>query len=654
MVKDLKYLELLAKSFPSIQAASTEIINLEAIMNLPKGTEHFVTDLHGEYESFHHILRNASGVIKSKIDELFGSEMSDAEKRELCTLIYYPAEKLKLIRASHPEEEMPEWYHKTLILIMRVLETVSSKYTRSKVQKALPKEYSYIIQELLHESLGQRDKTRYVESILKTIISTGSADSFIIAISKVIQRLSIDSLHIIGDIYDRGPGAHIIMDTLCNYHNCDIQWGNHDVIWMGAAAGSAACMANVLRVSLRYANLETLEDGYGINLLPLATFAMDTYGEDPCSCFKPKVDEDTIYSSKQQRLIAQMHKAIAIIQFKLEGQLIRRRPEFKMENRMLLDKLDLEKGTLLLDGVEYPMKDTFFPTVDPEDPYRLTKEEEVVVDKLMSNFVNNSKLSKHIRCLYSKGSLYKVCNSNLLYHASLPMNEDGSFKALSILGVEYSGKALYDKIDQIARIAYFEERDSYLKEYAQDFMWYMWCGPDSPSFDKSKMATFERYFLSDKSTHKEEKGVYYILKENKDVCEKILREFGIDSFHSHIINGHIPVKTLKGESPIKADGKLLVIDGGYAKAYQAETGIAGYTLIYNSYGLMLVQHQPFESTEKAITEGVDIISLNKIVEYIPKRTLVGDTDKGVELRSQVEDLMRLLSAYRNGLIRESE
>ncbi|MFA7116255.1 MAG: fructose-1,6-bisphosphatase [Bacteroidales bacterium] len=659
MVRDIKYLELLSKTFPTIQSASTEIINLEAIMSLPKGTEHFVTDLHGEYESFDHVLRNASGVIKSKVDELFGSDVSVQDKKELCTLIYYPKRKLKLLKIDN-KESLNDWYHKTLVLMIKVLSTVSFKYTRSKVRKALPKEYSYIIEELLNESMGERNKEKYIHSILDSIISTDSADCFIIAIAEVIQRLTIDSLHIIGDVYDRGPGAHIIMNTICSYHNCDIQWGNHDIIWMGAAAGSAACMANVVRISLRYANLETLEDGYGINLLPLATFAIDTYKEDLCMPFMPKIGKELVFSEKQKKIISKMHKAITIIQFKLEGQLINRRPDFHMEHRNLLDKIDFDRNRVLVhdDSVpegykEYPLCGGEMPTVNPKDPYKLNSEEQEIVDKLVMNFTNNPVLEKHIRCLYAKGSFYKVANGNLLFHGSLPMNPDGSFRKLEILGAFYCGKELYDKLDQLVRIAYFEDRDTRLKKYALDLMWYIWCGPVSPSFDKAKMTTFERYFIKDKKTHEEPKGAYYVLKEDPKVCDRILHEFGINQDNSHIINGHIPVKTLKGESPIKADGKLLVIDGGYAKAYQPETGIAGYTLIYNSFGLLLIQHQPFQSAEHVIKYGEDIISLKKVIEYIPKRKTVGDTDIGKDLAEQVKDLRQLLSAYKTGLIREN-
>ena len=614
-------------------------------------TEHFVTDLHGEYEAFQHVLRNASGVIKRKVDELFGPQLREQEKRDLCALIYYPERKLSLLHRK--EKKLDEWYMVTLVNLVKVLEVVASKYTRSKVRKALPGEYSYIIEELIHESLSDNNKHEYISSILKTIISTGSADSFICAIANVIQRLTIDQLHVLGDIYDRGPGAHLIMDLLCGYHHVDFQWGNHDIIWMGAAAGSAPCMANVVRISLRYANLETLEDGYGINLLPLATFAMETYGDDPCTCFTPKIDPASgKFTPKQASLIAQMHKAISIIQFKLEGEVIKRRKEFGMADRNLLEKINLEQGTIEVGGKWYQLKDTNFPTVDPQHPYKLTPEEKEVVSKLMSNFTGNAKLDKHIRCLYSKGSLYLVQNSNLLFHASMPLNEDGTFREITVLGKKYKGKALFDKVDELARTAFYEEKDMKLKEYALDFMWYLWCGPYAPPFDKNKMATFERYFIAEKETHKETLGYYSQYKDRADICEMILAEFGLKGEHTHIINGHVPVKTKKGESPIKAGGRLLVIDGGFSKAYQSETGIAGYTLIYNSYGLLLAQHEPFKSVEKAVKDGVDIKSLTRVVESVNKRTKVGDTDIGTELKSQIRDLKQLLAAYKAGIVFE--
>ena len=653
MVKrDLKYLQLLAKSFPTIQSACTEIINLEAILNLPKGTEHFVTDLHGEHEAFQHVLKNASGVIKRKVEDIFGHSLREAEKSELCTLIYYPEEKLKIIKGHEKEKALHEWYKVILMRLVKVCSNVSTKYTRSKVRRAMPQEYEYIIQELLHESKsGEANKHDYITAIVETIISTGRADHFIIAICNLIQRLTIDSLHIIGDIYDRGPGAHIILDILEDYHNWDIQWGNHDLVWMGAAAGSQACVANVVRMCSRYANFKILEEGYGINLLPLVTFAMDVYGDDPCTIFKPKGADAEGLNPKQTRLVAQMHKAITIIQFKLEYEIIKRRKEFGMEDRNLLHMIDYEKGTVTIEGKEYPLRDKNFPTIDPKNPYKLTPEERTVVEKLTHNFEHSAHMANHMQLLYSHGALYLVRNSNLLYHGSVPLNEDGTFKALNIQGKDYSGKALFDKIDQIVRQAYFETDKPGEKQFGQDFVWYLWCGPVSPPFDKNRMATFERYLLTDKEAQKEHKGWYNVLKNNKEICEMILKEFGVEGEPSHIINGHIPVKTSKGESPIKAGGKLLMIDGGYSKAYQQETGIAGYTLIYNSYGLRLVQHESFESTQKAIEQGRDIISETKVVEFLEKRKLVRDTDNGKRMMAQIDDLKQLLAAFRRGLIR---
>lgn len=654
IMNDLRYLQLLSRSFPTIADASTEIINLEAILNLPKGTEHFLSDVHGEYEAFQHVLKNASGAIKRKVNEIFGHTLRELEKHELCSLIYYPEEKLQIIKTQ--ENDLDDWYLITLNQLVKVCQNVSSKYTRSKVRKALPEEFSYIIQELLHESSVDPNKQAYLNVIITTIISTKRADDFIVAMCNLIQRLTIDSLHIVGDIFDRGPGAHIIMDTLCEYHNFDIQWGNHDIIWMGAACGNDACIANVIRMCMRYANLLTLEDGYGINLLPLATFAMETYADDPCTVFTPKVKpEDTAYNEKTLRLITQMHKAIAIIQFKLEAAIIQRRPDFNMDDRRQLHLIDFERGVFVMDGKEYEMKDTNFPTVDPKDPYKLTDEELEVVQKIHASFMNSEKLKKHMRCLFTYGGMYLVSNNNLLYHASVPMNEDGSFRHVKIGQKEYWGYKLLRKVDQLMRTAYFDEDGTEQKEFALDFVWYMWCGPNAPSFDKSKMATFERYFLSDKSTHKETKGHYYTLRNDVEVCDRILKEFGVDpTKHAHIINGHVPVKTIKGEKPIKADGKLIVIDGGFSKAYQPETGIAGYTLVFHSHGFQLVQHEPFESKQKAIEEGQDIKSTTHLIEFNQQRMMVKDTDKGVVLQSQINDLKKLLAAYRTGMIKEKE
>ena len=651
IINDMRYLQLLSHSFPTIADASTEIINLEAILNLPKGTEHFLTDLHGEYEAFQHVLKNASGAVKRKVNEIFGNTLREGEKKELCTLIYYPEQKLELVKAT--EADIEDWYLITLNQLVKVCQNVSSKYTRSKVRKSLPEEFSYIIQELLHESSVEPNKHAYINVIISTIISTKRSDDFIIAMCNLIQRLTIDSLHIVGDIYDRGPGAHIIMDTLCDYHNFDIQWGNHDILWMGAAAGNLCCIANVIRMSMRYANLATLEDGYGINLLPLATFAMDTYADDPCAVFTPKVNfADANYNEKTIRLITQMHKAITIIQFKLEAAIINRRPEFGMQDRNLLEKIDYERGVFIRNGKEYPLRDTLLPTVDPKDPYRLSEEEEELIKKLHHSFISSEKLKKHMRCLFTYGGMYLVCNSNLLFHASLPLNEDGTMKHVKIGNKEYWGKKLLDKVDQLIRTAYFDEDDTEKKLFAMDYIWYLWCGKDAPPFDKDKMATFERYFLEDKSLHKETKGFYYSLRNEEKVCDMLLTEFGVTGQHTHIINGHVPVKILKGENPIKANGKLLVIDGGFSKAYQPETGIAGYTLVYHSHGMQLVQHEPFTSTQKAIEEGLDIKSTTFVIEFNSQRMMVKDTDKGKKLVTQINDLKKLLVAYRNGFIKE--
>jgi len=651
--RDKRYLELLSKSFPTAAKASTEIINLEAILNLPKGTEHFLTDIHGEYEAFQHVLKNASGTVRRKVNEIFGNTLREDDKRQLCTLIYYPREILRLTRSR--ESNMDEWYGIMLNRLVKVCQSASSKYTRSKVQKALPAEFSYIIQELLHETTSDPNKAAYFNQIISTIVTTDCAETFIVAMCELIQRLVIDSLHIVGDIYDRGPGAHIIMDTLCEYHNVDVQWGNHDLLWMGAAAGNEACIANVLRISLRYANLETLEKGYGINLLPLATMAMDTYTQEDLSVFMPKTkNTERFYSAKELRIIAQMHKAIAVIQWKIEGEITRRNPHYRMESRLLLDKIDFEKGTVLVDGREIELIDKEFPTIDPADPYRLTEEEQGIIEYMRSMFVDNTKLSRHIYFLLSHGSFYLSRNNNLMYHASIPLNEDGSFRRVEVMGEYYSGKALLDRLNQLVQVACRGGDDVSDEErsYAVDYMWYLWCGPDSPSFDKSKMATFERYLTSDKEAQHEEKGFYYKLNDCEAVCDRILAEFGLQANGSHIINGHVPVKTIKGENPVKANGKLLVIDGGFSRAYQKETGIAGYTLVFHSRGLQLVQHQPFESRQKAIEEGQDIISNTVLQEFNSHRLLVRDTDKGKDLVSQVRNLTNLLHAYRLGVIRE--
>ena len=655
--EDLKYLNLLSRNFPDIATASTEIINLEAILNLPKGTEHFLADLHGEYEAFQHVLRNASGTLKRKVREIFNETLGIREQKELCTLLYYPEQKLELVKQEIDDrEEMRDWYFVTINRLVRVCRDVSSKYTRSKVHKALPDDFSYIIQELLHESTSDPNKQAYVDVIVRTIISTGRADDFIVALATVIQQLTIDRLHILGDVFDRGQSPDKIMDLLCGYHNFDIQWGNHDILWMGAASGNDCCIANVIRIAMRYGNQSVLEDGYGINLLPLATFAMDCYGDDPCERFQPSILNEPSGENGHSavQLIAQMHKAISIIQFKLEAATIERRPEFAMADRMLLGKVDCERGVLVMNGKEYEMTDRNFPTVDASDPYKLTEEEELVVMKLHKSFVGSEKLRKHMECLFRNGCIYKVVNGNLLFHASIPMNADGTLKEVELRGKKYKGESLLKKAGALIREAYYGGDDEEEVSFARDYVWYMWCGKDSPSFDKDKMATFERYFLKDKETYKEEKGYYYTLRNEEEVCDMILDEFNVKGQYRHIINGHIPVKTLKGENPVKANGKMMVIDGGFSKAYQPETGIAGYTLVYHSRGFQLVQHEPFTSITQAVEEGIDIKSTYQLVEMTNHRMMVKDTDMGEELRSQIEDLKKLLNAYRTGLLNESK
>lgn len=652
--EDMRYLQLLSQSFPTVAEASTEIINLQAILNLPKGTEHFLADIHGEYEAFIHVLKNASGNIKRKVNDLFGNTLREAEKRELCTLIYYPEQKLELVK--HNETDIDDWYHITLHQLVAVCRDVSSKYTRSKVRKSLPADFSYIIQELLHEHTEDHDKTAYVNVIVDTIISTGRADDFIIAIANVIQRLAIDSLHILGDIYDRGPGAHIIMDTMRKYHSWDMQWGNHDILWMGAAAGNDACICNVIRLSLRYGNLPTLEEGYGINLVPLATFAMETYKNDPCTEFIPKTTGGaSLLDEKTLRLTAQMHKAIAVIQFKVESQIIAKHPEWKMNDRCLFEHVDYQNGTIDLQGKTYKMSSCSFPTINPAAPSELSPEEEILIRKLHHSFSVCEKLHKHIRVMLQHGCMYGIYNNNLLFHASCPLNEDGSLKEVEIYpGKKYSGRALMHHTGMQIRTAFQQDSAPEERDYAIDYFLYLWCGPDSPLFDKSKMATFERYFIADKETHVEEKGYYFKLRDNEEVIDHILDAFGVVGSNRHIINGHVPVRTLKGENPIKANGKLMVIDGGFSKAYHNETGIAGYTLVYHSRGFQLVQHEPFTSTEDAIQRGTDIKSTTQIVEMSNRRMLVADTDIGVELRKQIDDLEELLYAYRHGYIKEKE
>lgn len=653
---DMRVLQLLSQTFPTAEAASTEIINLKAILNLPKGTEHFMADIHGEHEAFLHILRNASGNIKRKVQELYDGTLTSDEIRELCTLIYYPEKKLEIIKAN--EEDMTVFYATTLKRLIPICQIVSSKYSRSKVRKALPREYAYIIEELLHESPNDENKQAYWDAILESIMETDQSDSFIIAICYVIQQLSVEQLHILGDVFDRGPGAHIIMDHLLNYHNFDFQWGNHDALWMGAAIGNDACIANVLRLSLRFANLATLEDGYGINLLALATFAMDTYGDDPCTLFLPKANkkttsegQNTTANEKQTLLIARMHKAITVLQFKLEGQLIDRRPEWMMQNRKVLSNIDFSNLTYSIDGKQHPLLDTNFPTIDPANPYALTPEEQELVDKLHRSFRISAKLQKHIQCILQHGCMYAICNSNLLFHASIPLNADGSLREVELQGKRYSGRKLMHQIGLLVRSAFNTDTPTKQRQFAKDYFWYLWCGSDSPLFDKDKMTTFERYFIADKSTHNEAKGHYYLMRNNAEVCDSILDAFGVTGEHRHIINGHVPVHVAQGENPIKADGRLMVIDGGFAEPYHHTTGIAGYTLVYHSRGFELIQHEPFKSTKDAVQNGTDIKSSKQIVEMTGKRMMVRDTDKGRIITEQIKELQELLYAYRHGMIK---
>ncbi|MEY8516852.1 fructose-1,6-bisphosphatase [Lachnospiraceae bacterium 29-84] len=646
---EIRYLKGLAKRYPSIPSAATEIVNLQAILSLPKGTEHFITDIHGEYEQFQHIMKNGSGAIKRKIEEEFGNSLSITEKKAIATLIYYPELKLKQVRSQ--EDDMEDWYKVNLYRLIHICKSASSKYTRSKVRKALPKDFAYVMEELLNGRPDESDQEAYYNEIINSVIHTGMAGELVVAICNLIRRLIVDHLHVVGDIFDRGTYPNLIMDTLMEYHSVDIQWGNHDVLWMGAAAGSQACIANVIRNSAKYGNLNTLEDGYGINLIPLAKFAMATYAEDTCDAFHLDYREDE-YDVKDAQLDEKMHKAITIIQFKLEGKLIQKRPEFEMEHRLLLDKIDLEKGTVWVEGKTYPLKDTCFPTLDPEHPYELTLEEAEVMERLTTAFINCEKLQKHVRFLYSKGSLYKVYNGNLLYHGCVPFHEDGSFCKVKVFEREYCGKELYDVLENYARKGYYSI-DPAEKEKGLDILWFIWQNANSPVFGKSKMTTFERYFIADKETHKEPKNPYYRLLEQEEIVNKILEEFGL-SQDSHIINGHVPVEAKRGESPVKCGGKLLIIDGGFSKAYQPKTGIAGYTLIYNSYGLLLAAHEPFESVEKAVQDGRDIHSHMLLVHYSNKRITVADTDIGKEIKENIADLEKLLCAYREGAVVERQ
>ncbi|CAK7003995.1 MAG: Fructose-1,6-bisphosphatase class 3 [Paraeggerthella hongkongensis] len=647
-VTEKRYLELLSRSFPTAAKVSAEIINLSAILNLPKGTEFFASDIHGEYEAFSHILRNGSGSIRLKIDDVFGDELSKEEKRSLATLIYYPREKMELVLSQVDDPEA--WYGVMVPRLVAVCKRAARKYTRSRVRKALPKDFAYIIEELMTENRHGVDKQAYYAAIIDAVIRTDRGGALIEALCQLIQRLAIDHLHIVGDIYDRGPYPHIIMDTLMEYHSLDIQWGNHDIVWMGAALGQRGCIAHVVRNCARYGNLSILEDAYGINILPLASFALDAYRDDPCIAFGLKGNPDL--SPQELEMNVKIQKAMAIIQFKVEGKLIDENPDFGLEDRKLLDKIDYERGTVMLDGVEYELTDNVFPTVDPADPYRLTPEEEDVVQRLEQAFAGCEKLQRHMRFFLEAGSLYKVYNGSLLFHACVPLNADGSLKEVDVFGRTYKGRALYDAMERWVRAGFFDP-DPDMRKRGRDLMWYLWLGEGSPLFAKSKMATFELYLIADKAARKEVKNAFYSYLDDEAVLAGIFEDFGLDPDASRIVCGHVPVKVKDGEDPVKCNGRVLTIDGGFSKAYQPTTGIAGYTLISNSYGFVLAAHEPLESMRAAVMNELDIHSSRRVVERVEKRTLVADTDTGAVLKQQIADLELLLAAYRCGEIAES-
>lgn len=643
---DKRYLRILAKQYPTIEDAATEIINLEAILSLPKGTEHFLTDVHGEYEQFEHVLKNGSGTVKRKIEVVLKDKKDAEYKKRLATLIYYPKEKLELIKAEGINTN--EWYKETIMDLVNLLKCVTSKYTRSKVRKAIPDEYRYVIEELITEKQEIYDKEKYYKSIIDTIVRVDEADNIIIAIANLIQRMVVDHLHIVGDIYDRGPGPHKIMDTLLNYHSVDLVWGNHDVVWMGAAAGHPACIANVIRMSARYGNLSILEDGYGINLLPLATFAMETYKDADCTNFRLKETSSGEFLNASD-IESKMYAAISAIQFKLEGEIIKRNPDFSMDDQLLLEKIDYDKKTVKIGDKEYNLRHFDFPTIDKNDPYKLTHEEDLIVKQLVKAFMNSEKLRKHIKFLYKKGAMYRLYNGNLIYHGCVLLNDDKSFAHSNICGVDTYGKSMYELLDSYARKGFFAPIGSKDREKGGDILWYLWCGPRSPLYGRSKMTTFERLFIEDKETHKEVKDAYYkYIEDSQEVADAILKEFGATGKYSKIINGHVPVEIKNGQTPVKAGGKVLMIDGGFSKAYHDKTGMAGYTLAIDSHGMWLVQHEKFESKAKAIALETDIISDTFTVEEFDTRMYVRDTDNGKRLMEEVRDLDELLDAYREG------
>ena len=642
-MRDLAYLKLLSREYPNIRAAASDIINLQAICGLPKGTEYFFSDLHGEHEAFIYLLRSSSCIIREKIRETFGHIISEEDEVRLANLIYYPEKMINQIKQANEYTE--DWQKTAVYRLVQICREVSSKYTRSKVRKKMPKEFSGVIDELLYVDNTDDNKTEYYSELINTLIDIRVADSFIVVICSLIRSLTIDNLHILGDIFDRGPRPDIILEELMHFHDVDIQWGNHDISWMGAATGNRACICNVLRMALGYNGFDVLEDGYGINLRPLSMFAERVYRDDPCTCFLPQILDKNIYDAVDPKLAAKMHKAIAVLQYKEEGQIIKRHPEYGMEERILLSAIRYDRGTVTIDGKEYPMRDMNFPTVDPADPLRLTDEEEELLHTLELSFRHNARLHEHVRFLYSNGSMYKCCNSNLLYHGCIPMTENREFDGLMVGGKMYRGKELMDFIDTQVKNAYFLPEDAPEKEACRDFMWYLWNGAKSPVFGKDKNRSFEHYFIEDPEVMRETMNPYYQLSEEEETCDMILKEFGLPTKGSHIINGHMPVKIKSGETPIRAGGKLFIIDGGLSKAYQERTGIAGYTLIFNSHHLALAEHKPFDP-ERERTPKV------YIVEKMQKRITVADTDEGKELAGRIEDLKELLKAYRSGLLKE--
>lgn len=644
-----RYLKKLSEEYPDIKSASLKAAELSAVLSLPKGTEHFVSDIHGEHEAFFHVIKNGSGAVRRKIDDALGSSISKEEKDELATIIYYPREKMELInRVGGLSDDEYEELLRRLVLVCR--QSVL-KYPDHEVREAIPESYRTIIEELLNENSTMSDKGNYYADIISNIITLGMADDFIRVISELIRRMVIARLHITGDIYDRGPGPHFIMDFLEKYHAFDVQWGNHDVIWMGAALGHGACICNILRNNLRYDGLDIIEEGYGINMQPLREFAAQYYKDDPCECFAVK-DREITYDTETQ-LTMKMHKAITIIQFKLEGKLITDNPDYRMDDRLILDKIDFEKGTVHLEGRDIVLKDALYPTVDPNAPYELNEDEQQLVNTLSLSFSQCVKLKRHAELLLSNGSLYLTYNGNLMFHGCVPLNEDGSLKEVTLYGKTYKGKSFYDALDACVRRG-FSSDDAAERKKGADILWYLWNAPDAPAFGKNRMATFERYILDDKEAQKEEKNPYYTLINDENVAKMILEEFGLDPEKGIIINGHVPVKQSKGENPVKANGRVFMIDGGFSKAYQKETGIAGYTLTFNSKGKVLAAHKSFTSSDSAIKYGDDIISEEIAKSPEEKRILIRDTDQGEDIKALIQDLLELIDAFKRGEIKEKK